>query len=155
MNVHDRRKEQLGMPFGTANARLRKNILYKYIVNAGDHFCFKCGAEIISVDDLSIEHKLPWENRDTDLFWDLDNIAFSHMKCNRPEIYKAGGKIKHIPEDNNSAFCYDCDKYLPLEDFSKDKTRWNGLNMRCKKHENIEHKNRRLKCLPPKSASMI
>ena len=56
--------DQLGMPHGTANAKLRKNLLFKYVKKSGENFCHKCGAEIELVDDLSIEHKLPWEGRD-------------------------------------------------------------------------------------------
>ena len=73
----------LGMPAGTAGHRLRKNILYKYVRAAGDHFCYKCGFEITSVEDFSIEHKKPWQSTNhPELFWDLDNIAFSHLQCN-------------------------------------------------------------------------
>lgn len=70
------------MPHGTASNRLRKSIMFKYVVMAGENFCFKCGAEIESVDDLSIEHKEPWEGVSPELFFDLDNIAFSHLRCN-------------------------------------------------------------------------
>ena len=36
------------------------------------------------MSDLSIEHKVPWMSADNpiDAFFDLDNIAFSHLKCN-------------------------------------------------------------------------
>lgn len=36
----------------------------------------------MSADDWSIEHIEPWIGVDPDLFWDLDNITFSHKKCN-------------------------------------------------------------------------
>lgn len=40
--------------------------------------------KINTVDELSIEHKEPWENSDNpkELFFNLDNISFSHLKCN-------------------------------------------------------------------------
>jgi hypothetical protein len=80
----DLKTKQLGMPIGTASNKLRKSILWKYIVLSGDNFCFQCGSEIISQDDLSIEHKIPWlHSKDPlSLFMDLDNIAFSHLSCN-------------------------------------------------------------------------
>ena len=70
------------MPHGTANNRLRKSIMFKYVKMAGENYCFKCGAEIESVGDISIEHKEPWEGVSAELFFDLDNVAFSHLKCN-------------------------------------------------------------------------
>jgi len=79
---NQKKSEQLGMPFGTANARLRKQILFHLLQKLGEDVCFQCGEKIESVDDLSIEHKKAWLDESVDLFWDLDNIAFSHLKCN-------------------------------------------------------------------------
>ena len=45
-----------------------------------EDICFKCKSKIKIVEELSIEHKLPWEGISIELFWDLDNIAFSHLK---------------------------------------------------------------------------
>ena len=44
--------------------------------------CFQCKFLIVDVDDFSVEHKKPWFNEDTRLFWDMGNIAFSHRSCN-------------------------------------------------------------------------
>lgn len=72
------------MPFGTASAKLRKNILFELIVKCGLDNCFQCGAKIKSVNELSIEHKVPYLDSEdpVKLFFDIDNIAFSHLKCN-------------------------------------------------------------------------
>ncbi len=70
------------MPHGTACARLKKLIFFKLIIKCGEDICFQCKQKIIKVDDLSIEHKDPWENRDVALFWDLNNVGFSHLRCN-------------------------------------------------------------------------
>lgn len=75
---------QLGMPYGTACQRLRKYILFMLVQESGRTKCFKCAQEILSADDLSIEHKKPWLDVSSDLFWDLGNISFSHRRCNRP-----------------------------------------------------------------------
>jgi hypothetical protein len=56
------------------------NLLQKYAEDA----CFRCGEKIERIEDLSIEHKKPWEGISVELFWDLDNIAFSHLRCNLP-----------------------------------------------------------------------
>ena len=77
-----RKAEQLGMPYGTACGRLRKLVLFQLLQRLGEAICFQCGEPISAVGDLSMEHKKPWLDSDPALFWDLDNIAFSHVRCN-------------------------------------------------------------------------
>ncbi len=98
MNTTNKAKaEQLGMPFGTASHRLRKLLMFKFAKELGYDKCFQCGYSIETAEELSIEHKKPWFNNDPELFWDLQNIAFSHMRCNRPNnpshrpLAKCGG----------------------------------------------------------------
>jgi hypothetical protein len=75
---------KLGIPFGTASARLRKNVLFSLVKKCNENVCYRCGEKIEDVSELSIEHKIAWENSDDPikLFYDLDNIAFSHLFCN-------------------------------------------------------------------------
>lgn len=85
MNKGNRVKaEALGMSHGTAANRLRKMILFSLVCRLELNTCYQCGSEILSVDDLSIEHKEPWLRADdpVESFFDLDNIAFSHLSCN-------------------------------------------------------------------------
>lgn len=85
MNKNNKKKnEQLGMPQGTAQATLRKNILFSLIAQLGLDICFQCKEKIENVKELSIEHKIPWLDSENprELFFDLDNIAFSHLHCN-------------------------------------------------------------------------
>lgn len=84
---NQRLAQQLGMPSGTAMTKLRKIILFHLLKKHGENVCTRCNLEIVVVGDLSIEHIKPWENIDPALFWDLDNIAFSHIKCNRPHSW--------------------------------------------------------------------
>jgi len=126
------RAEQLGMPYGTANAKLRKAILFKLVQRLNEDICFKCKLKIVSIEELSIEHKQPWFNRNSALFWDLDNIAFSHLKCNVkhsdiPNILRKVG-----PE--GTAWCSDHQVFLPFSEFYSDPVRWNGYNSSCKVH---------------------
>lgn len=79
---NEKKSNTLGMSHGTACNRLRKNILFSLLTKLNENVCFRCGKTIVSVDELSIEHKQPWEGISADLFWDLDNIAFSHLGCN-------------------------------------------------------------------------
>lgn len=75
--------EQLGMSHGAAAGQLRKRVLFHLLTKLGENVCFKCSEVIDKVEDLSIEHKQPWEGRSAELFWDIENIAFSHLHCNR------------------------------------------------------------------------
>lgn len=75
----------LGMPFGTACNRLRKVVLFHILVKHDENVCHRCNQKIEDVSELSIEHIEPWENAGESakgLFWDVNNIAFSHLHCN-------------------------------------------------------------------------
>jgi len=72
----------LGMHKSTATARLKKMILFELIKKAGMDRCHQCKLIIHDVSELSVEHIKPWLWRDVNLFWDLNNIAFSHLSCN-------------------------------------------------------------------------
>lgn len=81
---NDKKVAQLGMPVGTASNRLRKSIIFNFLKKLNENFCFQCGSEITSENELSIEHKVPYLDSEDpiDLFFNLDNIAFSHLTCN-------------------------------------------------------------------------
>lgn len=127
----NRRAELLGMPYGTASGRLRKNILFYLLSKYRDNICYVCKNEIKIASDLSIEHIQPWEGRSAELFWDLENIAFSHSRCNKPHNYNIEGKRKY--QDDYSAWCCYCKVFLSKSLFDKCSTRWNGVSSCCKK----------------------
>lgn len=79
--------QQLGMPHGTAANRLRKIVLFHVLKKHKENVCFKCGEVIPTVDELSLEHKQPWEGRSAELFWDVENITFSHLRCNKQHVF--------------------------------------------------------------------
>lgn len=74
---------QLGMNHGTAQNRLVKDILFSFINECGKNVCFHCGKSM-ERQNFSIEHKTPWLDSEDPLklFFDLDNISFSHLSCN-------------------------------------------------------------------------
>lgn len=72
----------LGMAWGTAAHRLRKQMMFRLVQKCREDICFRCGNKIESALELSLDHIKDWENVDVVLFWDLDNIAFSHRNCN-------------------------------------------------------------------------
>ena len=85
MENNNRRKyELLGESHGAASNRLKKMIMFNLIVETGRDKCFQCGEPITSFEELSVEHKEPWMSAEDPRasFFDLDNIAFSHLLCN-------------------------------------------------------------------------
>lgn len=72
------------MPQGTASNKLKKSLMFSMIVKLELDICFQCGRKINTCDEMSVEHKIPWlHSKDPKaLFFSLDNIAFSHLKCN-------------------------------------------------------------------------
>lgn len=80
----EKKNSQLGMPLGTASSKLKKKILFHLLKETGKNICFQCGKTIENEDELSIEHKIPYLDSEnpTELFFDIENIAFSHLSCN-------------------------------------------------------------------------
>jgi hypothetical protein len=131
MNRSARAIEQLGMPYGTAQGRLRKVVLFSLLCKHKENICFRCQKSIETVDELSLEHKEPWEGRDTSLFWSLDNIAFSHMKCNVPHV-RHGGEGRRKSGPAGTAWCAYHEKFESIDNFYPDPERWNGVRHQCK-----------------------
>jgi len=131
MSDNKRRAEFLGLPHGTAMARLKKQILFSLLEKYKENFCFRCKNEITNVSELTIDHKEPWEGIDVELFWALDNISFSHSKCNRPHRKRGGGSKKKLFPPKGMAWCAEHKDYLPRLSFDKG-GRWDGLKDYCK-----------------------
>lgn len=74
---------QLGMSASTAQHRLLKDILWNLVKKTNQHICCKCNKDM-ERDNFSIEHVVPWlDSHDPiSLFFDLENISFSHITCN-------------------------------------------------------------------------
>lgn len=76
-------------------------LLFHLAKKLGLTSCFRCGTEIENLKDFSIEHKKEWETSETpvELFFDLDNIAFSHTLCNlkaakRKKVYATSEEMQ-------------------------------------------------------------
>lgn len=78
----DKKQIQLGMNPSTANGRLIKDLLFKFAIEAG-HVCFRCNNPL-DRETFSVEHILPWLDSENpiELFFDTNNIAYSHLSCN-------------------------------------------------------------------------
>ena len=84
LEMSDKKREQLGMNPATAASQLRKMILFDFVKRLGLDKCYRCGTKIEKKENLSIEHKKAWLDSENPagLFFDLNNIAFSHLRCN-------------------------------------------------------------------------
>lgn len=135
-----KKSEQLGMPFGTACNRLRKKILYAVLTKTHSFSlnCYHCHEYIGDINKLSIEHKKPWLDSDISLFWDLDNIAFSHLSCNslksrrHTKPYKDLRSLKDLEAPEDQKWCGLCKSYKPIAEMTKNKSRRSGFNGYCK-----------------------
>lgn len=117
---------ELGMPLGTANAILRKKLLWSLADQLRLLVCFRCELPIETCDDFTIDHREPWRGVDPKLFWDLDNIAFSHAHCNGKA---ARSSFKEGPP--GTSWCTQCKTFPLVEDFGPG-DRKNGLSKVCK-----------------------
>lgn len=117
-NGNKRKYELLGEPHGTANARLRKMILFMLIQELGKDTCWRCGRKI-TIDTLSIEHKIDWQGAENpkECFFDLENITFSHLKCNIEAADKTNLR-KNCPYGENNGQAKHSNKVI--ENIKKD-----------------------------------
>lgn len=102
MNNNQKKHALLGMNHGTAGHQLRKKILFSLIEKLEMNICFQCSRVIADIDDLSIEHKSPWmsASKPKEAFFDLENIAFSHLSCNVSAAQRPN-KVCHSKEDRD------------------------------------------------------
>jgi len=71
-----------GMSIDTARRKLVKNLLFEFMYHNNSNICFRCKNPILSPEDLAIEHVQDWVDN-PELFWDLSNLTFSHINCDR------------------------------------------------------------------------
>ena len=94
-----KKESQLGMNHSTASARLVKDILFSFIKDVP---CYRCG-KALDRETFSLDHKRPWLNTEdpVTIYFDLDNISYSHIKCN----VEAARKFKKYatPEERKEA----------------------------------------------------
>lgn len=83
--IRERYAKILGMEMGKADYILKKKLLF-YLAGRLDMLnCFRCGKPIETIEELSLDHTEFWLNAHNPIatFFDVEKIAFSHMKCNR------------------------------------------------------------------------
>lgn len=144
-------REQLGEHLSTARSRLVKSLLFKLLQESGQAVCFKCSLPIKIIDELSIEHIIPWlhEINAKELFFDLENVTFSHLKCNRPNRPRSFRQAEKFPEGFKR--CSRCKNILILNEFYDRKSSFTGKSSQCKScHNEIIGNKRRQSRLAPR-----
>ena len=129
MNKSNKKKsDQLGIPFGTAMGRLRKKILFELVKQLDQDVCCRCGDKIETTKEFTIDHKKAWlDSEDPQkLFSDLNNIAFSHLKCN----IQAGRRNKIICPEGYS-WCWKCKRMIKLKYFPEKYIKSSGIKSAC------------------------
>ena len=94
------KEEQLGSSLGAARNKLHKSILFDLAQRLKLDNCFHCGEPITDIDTFSIEHKIPWKDSENpiELYFNLENIAFSHLKCNCAAARKPNKKYENTSD---------------------------------------------------------
>ena len=116
-NSNKVKAEFLGMSYGSACGKLRKQLLFSCVQRLGEDICFRCGNTIENIDNFSIDHKKYWLHTNVELFWDLNNIAFSHLHCNNLHRRYVDNRIHK--EENGMIWCGGCQQQVPVEKFGK------------------------------------
>lgn len=114
-NSMKRKNDFLGVPYGTACNKLRKNLLFYLVCELGKDICFRCGNKINRPEDLSIDHIRDWLGNSRELFWDLNNITFSHLSCNSLSRRRFGPEPKKGPL--GTEYCYKCKQFKTIDNF--------------------------------------
>lgn len=91
----------LGEPYSSANQKLHRMMIFKLLKEDNKNFCYRCKQEIKISKDLSIDHIEDWRpcnGREfkPELFLDMNNIMFSHFKCNAASAMAGKGSSKYV-----------------------------------------------------------
>jgi hypothetical protein len=101
-------------------------VLFSLLLRHEENICFKCGKMILRADDLTLEHKEAWQAGGAELFWDLNNIAFSHQRCN----LKVGIVRREVID--GKLWCSACKQYLSTSCFHKESRQRTGYALLCR-----------------------
>ena len=138
MSQSTKRREQLGMSVGAARNILCRQLLFDMAQALKRDVCYRCHKRIETNQELSIEHKTSWINQPNavELYFDLNNIAFSHLRCNIAAVERRNQHIK-VTNPPGKFWCSGHQDYLDHSAFSPStfkhrKTRNSSLCIECR-----------------------
>lgn len=117
--------------------------MFRMAQKLNEDTCFKCKLKIEKIEQFTIEHKKPWVNTEPKLFWDLENIAFSHSRCNTANRPWRGGNGNRIDSPLGLNWCSRHRKFLSVEQFGKDNHHRTGLRILCKECEQFVYRTKK------------
>lgn len=102
--MSEKKQQQLGINPSTASGKLVRDILYKFILELDLNNCYHCKLPMTR-ETFSIEHKIPWLDSEDPikLYFDLENISFSHQSCNSSAARSARRKYANETEAKEAA----------------------------------------------------
>lgn len=148
MQIAAKKRKQLGLAIGTASHRLRKLVLFHLVRETGRNRCHRCSRIIESADDLTLDHKKAWLDESVSLFWDIENIAFAHARCNSISRRSTLG-MKFGPSPfrkvgpPGTAWCTGHQQFRPTSEFHRNKRKWSGTQSFCKTCQRADGTDRR------------
>ncbi len=136
----DKKSKQLGMNYSTACYRLDRIVLFGLLKELGRLTCFRCGQLITTPQHLSMDHVMPWMGNANNLFWDLNNISWSHRGCNSAAARPAPGNIKkaqqarskHDKGPDGMLWCSGHQTYLDGTLFDRNRSSVTGFQYYCR-----------------------
>ena len=101
----------------TASGRLVKDILWSLIIKTHQDTCCKCGNKMTR-ETFSIEHKIPWLDSENpvELYFNLENISFSHLSCNIADARKPTKVSKEQKQSRKNESARNKYKEIPIEE---------------------------------------
>ena len=84
--------------------------------------CFRCDEKITNYIELSIDHMDAWLDQDNSVFWNLNNIAYSHLTCNSAK--SATSSINKHPSYNSYSSGCRCDACTMCKMMYQRYSRW-------------------------------
>lgn len=93
---------------------LSQDLLFDFVIKAG-HTCFRC-KKSLTRNDFTIEHKVPWLKAPnaSELYYSLDNIAYSHLRCNSAASRRPN-KLNRTKEEKKAVHA------------ARERLKWNSL----------------------------
>jgi hypothetical protein len=129
----------LGLPVSKASHTLKKRLFFNFLKQLNLDICYRCNNKILSAEELSVDHKIEWRYDKPELFWDLNNIAYSHRKCNKPRSRK--GILQPLYRKqcpSNESWCSGCKTCRSNLFFSRNvRGKADGLHYNCKQCDKI------------------
>ena len=99
----------LGDKLSTAKSRLNKLLMFELAKKCNMETCYRCGTEIETCEDFTIDHKESWllSDEPAKMFYSMDNIAFSHARCNYEDgIKKYVSNCKNTVKETFGLYVY-------------------------------------------------